>query len=100
MRCSVKTAAYYGDRMEYQLILGTQIISASSSLSLRLAPGDTAMVEFDTDAIMLASIWHPYQISPSRYRLVPVEGYQEEALMICVPISTVFAYSHRNEPPS
>ncbi len=51
-RCNVKTAAYYGDHMEYQLILGTQIIEASSP-SLRLKPGDAAFVELDADAIML-----------------------------------------------
>jgi iron(III) transport system ATP-binding protein len=55
LSCSVKTAAYYGDRMEYQLIIGTQIIGVSSPLSLRLAPGDTAVAELDADAIML---WH------------------------------------------
>ena len=52
-RCSVKTAAYYGDHMEYQLVLGKQIIEASSSPSLRLKPGDAAFVELDADAIML-----------------------------------------------
>ncbi len=52
-RSSVKTAAYYGDHMEYQLILGKQMIEASSSPSLRLKPGDYAFVEIDADAIML-----------------------------------------------
>ncbi len=50
--CSVKTAAYYGDHVEYQLILGTQIIEASSP-SLSLKPGDKAFVQIDADAIML-----------------------------------------------
>ncbi len=54
-RCTVKTAAYYGDHVEYQLIMGKQMIetSASVSPSLRLKPGDTAFVELDADAIML-----------------------------------------------
>lgn len=52
-KCSVKTAAYYGDHVGYQLILGKQIIEASSSPSLRLKPGDVASVELDADVIML-----------------------------------------------
>jgi ABC-type Fe3+/spermidine/putrescine transport system ATPase subunit len=53
LKCSVKTAAYYGDRMEYHLILGAQMINVSSPLSLQLAPGDTAMIEFAADDIKL-----------------------------------------------
>ena len=53
LRCHVKTAAYYGDRMEYELIIGSQTLGVSSPLSLRLVPGDTAIVELAADAIML-----------------------------------------------
>ncbi len=52
-RCSIKTAAYYGDHVEYQLILGKQVIEAPSSSSLRLKQGDAAFVELNADAIML-----------------------------------------------
>lgn len=53
LRCQVKTAAYYGDRMEYQLIVGSQIIHVPSPLSLQLAQGDSAIMELDPNAIML-----------------------------------------------
>jgi iron(III) transport system ATP-binding protein len=53
LTCRVKTAAYYGDRMEYQVLVGTQTIGVSSSLAQRLAPGDTAFLELDPDAVML-----------------------------------------------
>jgi iron(III) transport system ATP-binding protein len=51
--CRVKTAAYYGDRMEYQVTIGEQTLGVSSSLSQRLAPGDTAFLELDPNAVML-----------------------------------------------
>lgn len=52
-RCSVKTAAYYGDHMEYQLILGSQIIEAFSSPSVRAKPGEAAFVQLDANSIKL-----------------------------------------------
>lgn len=51
--CRVKTTAYYGDRMDYQLTIGKQTINVSTPLSVQLNPGDTAIVELDADAIML-----------------------------------------------
>jgi iron(III) transport system ATP-binding protein len=52
-KCTVKTAAYFGDHMEYQLIVGKQMIGTSSSPSLHLNSGDAAFVTLDADAIML-----------------------------------------------
>jgi iron(III) transport system ATP-binding protein len=53
LTCRVETAAYYGDRMEYHLMMGRQTIIVSSSLSQRLAPGDTAFLDYDPDTVML-----------------------------------------------
>jgi hypothetical protein len=51
--CRVEASAYFGDRMEYRMSIGTQTVVASSSLSLRLAPGDIGALDLNAEAVML-----------------------------------------------
>jgi iron(III) transport system ATP-binding protein len=53
LTCRVETAAYYGDRMEYHVMIGTQTIVVGSSLTQRLAPGDTGVLDLDPETVML-----------------------------------------------
>ena len=51
--CRVETSSYLGDRMEYHMRIGMQIVVASSSLSLRLAAGDAGVLALNPDTVIL-----------------------------------------------
>jgi iron(III) transport system ATP-binding protein len=53
LECTVTTAAYLGDHMEYELSVGSQTVVAAGEPLLEMKRGDKAFAELDPDAVVL-----------------------------------------------
>lgn len=53
LECTVTTAAYLGDHIEYELAIGNQTVAAAGDPALEMKRGDKAFAEFDPDAMVL-----------------------------------------------